>query len=126
MAAVFLGQTEYKEYDPANPTPSQVALGRELEKRNPELALQIKTFEGFSMVVYHGFKNVTYLAHIAKGGYFFWITEEHAKYIGRALRSTLKSLCITVSTIILQLANNLMLAYLITLVQNPCIFLTAQ
>lgn len=99
MAAVFLGQTKYKEYDPANPTPSQVALGRELEKRNPELALQIKTFEGFSMVVYHGFKNVTYLAHIAKGGYFFWITEEHAKYIGRALRSTLKSLCITVSTI---------------------------
>lgn len=95
--AAFLGQTEYKEYDPSNPTRTQVALGRKLEERNPEVTFQVKSFEGFSMVVYHGFKKVTYVAHTAASGAYFWISEEHAKNIGRALRTTLENLSITVS-----------------------------
>lgn len=88
----------YQPYDPANPTPVQRQLLRQVASMNPETSpVLVKGFGSFSLVVHHGFRRVTYAAEVREtDGAFFWITEEHAKQIGLALKSTLRNLCIQV------------------------------
>ena len=88
----------YSPYDPANPTPVQRQLLRRLATMNPETSpIMVRGFGSFSLAVHQGFRTVTYAAEVRESdGAFFWITEEHAKQIGLALKSTLRHLCIQV------------------------------
>lgn len=89
LAATFAEETnqlsippvpDYRLYDEASDSDLRDAIS----EHDPREPLTIGEFTVFSAVVMNDFKNVCYESY-DRGGLMFWITDKHAKQIGKAL-----------------------------------------
>lgn len=94
----ILKNLRYDPYDPKNPTAGQKALLDQLDHMYAFHNLKdvdwltIQGFDCFAMMAARPWPRLCYESHLLEGGLMFWMTDVHAKAIGRALRPGLKAL----------------------------------
>ena len=89
----------YPDYDPARPTECQQEAERHLARLDRDAPFTVRTFPIFSMVVAKGFRRVSYESWYLESGHLFWITDEHARAIGRTLRPGMRYFGLVMTTL---------------------------
>ena len=96
--------SEYEIIDINKTKPGSLPYGlqrfcQDADKYSRDTHLATENFKTFSILVQMGFQNITYESQFRpQDGAFFWINHQHAKQIGKLLRSTIKYLVIKLTT----------------------------
>lgn len=101
-AAQAVQNLRYEIYDPARVSPRQQdwldQLGH-LKAFHERDFVVADNFGDFSLLNEVGWPRVAYQSFHVPGGYLYWITDQHAEMIGRALRPGLKELNLELTTL---------------------------
>lgn len=102
-ALKIIKNLKYEFYDPANLSPEQKDILGELghlRAFHANALLVATNFGNFSLLNEEGWPRICYQAYLLpSSGHMYWITDQHAEMIGRALRSGLKELTIELTTL---------------------------
>jgi len=82
--------TEYRLHDPDHLGPCEEEALRHLAWFDHDEPFCLGGFTVFSMAVQLGFRRLTYESQRLDSNHYFWITDEHARMIGRALAPSLR------------------------------------
>lgn len=77
----------FRPYDPSRETPADANTRRALEPRDRAGSLTLRGFTTLSTALALGFRRLNYAAATNEQGVYRWITDEHARALGRGLRS---------------------------------------
>lgn len=90
---------DYRLFDPQRVSAEEKGALEQLAAMDKDRPLTVRGFTFFSLVVQQGFRRVNYAAETREtDNAYFWITNQHAEQIGRALKPTLKSWALQLTT----------------------------
>lgn len=85
------GEGEYRYADLVYPARDVLPALIQLDQMDRAEHLRLRSFPVFAAAVALGFERVGYTSYVRPDGSMMWITEEHARMIGRALRPGLRA-----------------------------------
>lgn len=86
-------------YDPDHEVALDATLRQQLAGKPLDEPLSVRGLRVFTFCLHQGCKRVNYEAHVRPSdGAFFWITNDHAAAIGRALRGSLRAFGLSLTT----------------------------
>ena len=89
----------YLAEDPADPDPQLAPLHAALARRNRSEPIIIRGFKALSVALAAGFERVSYESHLLESGHMYWITDAHARALGRLLPPRLRYFGLILTTL---------------------------
>jgi len=92
----------YELYDPAKPSLEQKDLLDQLNHLrafHSNEVMTVKSFGDFSLLNAEGWQRIRYQTQLLASGHIYWITDQHAEMIGRAIGPNLQELMLELSTL---------------------------